>query len=167
MKKRMKLLIKILLFVFVALVANVKVASATITFTNVQQFTTSNSFHTEIVAKAVFKISENDEENCCQNEQDLVDYRKWDINVEATAAKDGGELVDNVAKQAKNWLGKDYKVITNKAGDQIFMSKDGLRKIRFDIKNTHGDKPHIHLEEFVNGKWQDAVLGTHRIYPKP
>lgn len=46
------------------------------------------------------------------------------------------------------------------------MSKDGLRKIRFDIKNPHGDAPHIHLEEFINGKWRDAILGTHRIYPK-
>lgn len=40
----------------------------------------------------------------------------------------------NVAKQAKSWLGKDYKVIANKAGDKIFMSKDGFRKMRFDIK---------------------------------
>lgn len=43
--------------------------------------------------------------------------------------------IDNVAKQAKQWLGKDYKVFTNKAGDQIFMSKNGLRKMRFNIKN--------------------------------
>jgi hypothetical protein len=83
------------------------------------------------------------------------------------AVKGDTKLVDNAAKQARQWLGKDYKVITNKAGDQIFMSKDGLRKIRFDIKNPHGDAPHIHLEIFKNGKWQDAIPGTHRIYPKP
>ncbi len=48
------------------------------------------------------------------------------------------------------------------------MSKDGLRKMRFDIKNPHhGDAPHIHLEIFKNGKWKDAIPGTHRIYPKP
>ena len=46
------------------------------------------------------------------------------------------------------------------------MSKDGLRKIRFDIKNSHGDAPHIHFEVFKNGKWKDALPGTHRIYPK-
>lgn len=46
------------------------------------------------------------------------------------------------------------------------MSKDGLRKMRFDIKNPHGDKPHIHLEEFIYGKWRDAKPGTQRIYPK-
>ena len=75
--------------------------------------------------------------------------------------------VPSVAKQVKSWLGKDYKIITNKAGDNIFMSKDGLRKMRFDIKNPHGDAPHIHLEIFKNGKWTDAIPSTHRIYPKP
>jgi hypothetical protein len=81
------------------------------------------------------------------------------------AGKTGG-LVDDVAKNAKSWLGKDYKAVTNKAGDNIFMSKDGLRKMRFDIKNPHGDAPHIHLEIFKNGKWKDAIPGAHRIYPK-
>ena len=73
--------------------------------------------------------------------------------------------VGNVAKQIQSWLGKDYKAIVNKAGDNIFMSKDGLLKMRFDIKNSHGDLPHIHLEKFVNGNWKDAIPGTHRIYP--
>ena len=70
------------------------------------------------------------------------------------------------SKQAEQWLGKNYKTITNKSGDKIFISDDGLRKIRFDISNPHGDSPHIHLEIFRNGKWRDAILGTHRIYPK-
>lgn len=83
----------------------------------------------------------------------------------ASAAK-GGAKVGNVAKQVQKWLGKDYKTITNKAGDNIFMSKNGLRKMRFDIKNSHGDAPHIHLEILKNGKWRDAIPGTHRIYPK-
>ena len=84
----------------------------------------------------------------------------------SAAAKGSTGLVDDVAKQMRLWLGKNYKSITNKAGDNIFMSSDGLRKIRFDIKNPHGDKPHIHLEVFENGKWKDAIPGTHRIYPK-
>jgi len=70
------------------------------------------------------------------------------------------------ANLTKSWLGEEAKVITNKAGDNIFISKDGLRKIRFDLKNSQGDLPHIHLEEFINGKWRDAIKGTHRIYPK-
>eukprot|EP01132_Coremiostelium_polycephalum_P003902 gene3902-4871_t len=56
------------------------------------------------------------------------------------------EKIKVIREDAKNWLGEDYSFITNKSGDDIFMSKDGLRKIRFDIKNPHGDAPHIHLE---------------------
>jgi hypothetical protein len=70
----MKLLLKILLFVLVALITNVKVTSATITFTNIQEATTSFSFHTEI-PETVFKVFENDLVNYCQKEKDLVDYR--------------------------------------------------------------------------------------------
>ncbi len=69
-------------------------------------------------------------------------------------------------ESAKRFLGKDYRVVTNKAGDRIFMSKDGLRKIRFDFNATQGDLPHAHLEILKNGRWRDAIPGTHRIYPK-
>ena len=75
------------------------------------------------------------------------------------------ELVGEVGDQAKRWLGQDYRVITNRAGDRIFVSKDGLRKIRFDINNSHGDLPHIHMEAFRNGKWRDAIPDNHRLYP--
>lgn len=67
----MKLFLEILLFVFVTLIANVKAMSATITFPDIQEVTTSSSFHTEIVAKIVFKVSENDLAKCCQNGNDL------------------------------------------------------------------------------------------------
>ena len=59
--------------------------------------------------------------------------------------------------------GKKVKVVTNKSGDKIFMTKD--KKIRFDIKNSHGDKPHVHFEQMKNGKWKDAFQ-RHRYYPK-
>jgi RHS repeat-associated protein len=74
--------------------------------------------------------------------------------------------VMDAANNVKDWLGENYKVIENKSGDNIFMSEDGTRKIRFDITNSHGDQPHFHLEIFKNGKWRDA-LDTHRFYPKP
>lgn len=76
------------------------------------------------------------------------------------------EQIVEAANSAKKWLGPGYKKVTNKAGDLILMSKDGLRKIRFDLKNSHGDKPHVHLEIFKNGKWRDALKDQHRIYPK-
>ncbi|MCH4897156.1 hypothetical protein E0494_10660 [Marinilabiliaceae bacterium JC040] len=42
--------------------------------------------------------------------------------------------VDDAANSAKTWLGKDCRSIRNKAGNNIFILKHGLRKIRFDIK---------------------------------
>ncbi len=75
-------------------------------------------------------------------------------------------VVGKVGESAKQWLGKDYRVISNKADDIVFMSKDGLRKMRFDINATQGDLPHVHLEILKNGRWRDAIPGTHRIYPK-
>ena len=42
------------------------------------------------------------------------------------------------------------------------------KKIRFDLNNTHRDKPHFHIQEgFQNGKkidWRD--IGPHRHYFK-
>jgi hypothetical protein len=63
-------------------------------------------------------------------------------------------------------LGNDYRVITNQAGDKIFMSENGLTKMRFDFNNPTGDLPHVHLEVFENGRWIDAIPGTHRLYPQ-
>ena len=45
------------------------------------------------------------------------------------------------------------------------MSKDGLRKVRFDIKDPHGYNPHGHVQKLKNGKWVDAVK-QHHIYFK-
>lgn len=87
----MKFFVKILLFVFVALITNVKVTSATITFPNIQQSTTSISSNTK-APKTFSKISENYLANCCQNEQYLVDYRSWGIGVIGNAAKTVGHL---------------------------------------------------------------------------
>jgi hypothetical protein len=48
-------------------------------------------------------------------------------------------------------------MIKNKAGDSVFLSKDGTRKVRFDLKhpaphsNSHG-----HVEEFIKGKWNKS-----------
>ena len=62
--------------------------------------------------------------------------------------------VTDLAKNMKDWLGKDARVITNKNGDKVFMSGDGTKRIRFDINNTSPhNNPHGHVEELVNGKW--------------
>ena len=67
---------------------------------------------------------------------------------------------------AKAWLGEDCRMITKDSGDIILISKDGLRKLRFDIRNPHGYPSHVHLEVFKNGDWVDAISGIHHLYPK-
>jgi hypothetical protein len=69
-----------------------------------------------------------------------------------------------VTKQIQNWLGKNYKTITNEANDKIFLSKDGLKKVRFDFNRTKPhENPHMHIEEYINGNW--FSYGD-QIYPK-
>ncbi len=71
--------------------------------------------------------------------------------------------VSDLAKDMKSWLGEDAKVITNKAGDKIFLSKDGTKRIRFDINKPHPhNSPHGHIEELKNGEW----VGNGQLYPK-
>ena len=72
-------------------------------------------------------------------------------------------LADDIA----DWLGSNSRVIHNDAGDRIFLSQDGTRKIRFDFHNTGGDRPHMHFEILRNGRWRDFFDGVHRIYPGP
>lgn len=84
----MKLFIRVLLFVFVALITKVEIVSASITFFNIQETTTSLSFYGKIQKKVV-RVVENDLANCCKNEWELVDYSNGGKGVEAVAAKWG------------------------------------------------------------------------------
>ena len=63
----MRLFIKILLFVLVTLIANVKVMSATIKFLGIQEVTRSFSFQNE-TSKMIYNVIENDLANYCQSE---------------------------------------------------------------------------------------------------
>lgn len=116
----MKLFIKILLFVFVAFVTNVTVASAATTFPDSQQTETSFSFHKEI-AKTIYNIFENDLMNCCRNEQNLVDYKNRDIRVEANAAKG----VTNLIPQGKlaNHLFKGADKLADNPANRTLIQK--------------------------------------------
>ena len=54
--------------------------------------------------------------------------------------------VSTTARHIKEWLG-DGRGVINKHNDPIFVSKDGLRQIRFDINHPSPHKnPHVHLE---------------------
>jgi RHS repeat-associated protein len=68
----------------------------------------------------------------------------------------------NTLNLIEEFLGGEGKIITNGDGDTILMRGD--KKIRFDIKDPHGDDPHFHLEQQTpTGKWTDAS-GQHRHY---
>ncbi|MCZ2101154.1 MAG: hypothetical protein LC107_06420 [Chitinophagales bacterium] len=121
----MKLLVKILLFVFVALVTNVEVVSASITFPYIQEITTSFSFQNE-VPKTIYKFIRNDLANCCQNEQNLVDYRERAKGVEADAAKgvtNGLSKTISAQKQARHIAG------TAKSGGGFLNSVDDAQSV--------------------------------------
>ncbi len=70
--------------------------------------------------------------------------------------------VDELVEDAAEWLGAGARVITNAAGDKIFLSADGLRRIRFDINRPSPHlSPHAHVEEKLGGKW----TGSGQLYP--
>ncbi|HCJ83138.1 MAG TPA: hypothetical protein DHV52_02235 [Parachlamydiales bacterium] len=60
------------------------------------------------------------------------------------------------------WLGENTKLIYNKSGDIVLLSKDGQRKLRFDfIKPAPHKNPHLHFEQLINGEWEEIS----RVYP--
>lgn len=70
------------------------------------------------------------------------------------APRAASSIVDDTVRMADDWLGSNVRTITNRAGDKVFLSDDGLRRIRFDIRNpAPHTSPHAHVEEFVNGRW--------------
>ena len=76
--------------------------------------------------------------------------------------KSGFHKIDNAVKAIEDFLSGGGKTITNADGDMILMH--GNKKIRFDVRDPHGDKPHFHLEkQMPNGKWIDAAP-KHRYY---
>jgi RHS repeat-associated protein len=61
----------------------------------------------------------------------------------------------------KDFLGPGARTIRNSADDLIAISRDGTRRVRFDINNPHPHQsPHTHVEWFSGGRWR----GT-RVYP--
>jgi len=83
------------------------------------------------------------------------------------ATKAVNPRVEKMARVIEDFLGKDFKRFKDKSGDPVFMSSDGVRKIRFDAINPHGYEPHGHVEVFDNGKWIDYISGQHHIYLSP
>ena len=54
-------------------------------------------------------------------------------------------------------------MITNKAGDKIFVSNDGARRLQFHVKDPHPhNNPHVHVGHLTN---QGRLRGK-QVYPK-
>ena len=72
------------------------------------------------------------------------------------------EPCQHLEKAVSDWLGEGTRLIRNRTGDPVFLSKDGIRKVRFDFNRPFPhENPHLHVEELVNGQWKEA----HRIFP--
>jgi tetratricopeptide (TPR) repeat protein len=85
--------------------------------------------------------------------------------LETVAGLENGAKIAEVVrleKQISEWLGEGTQLIRNKAEDPIFLSKDGLRKVRFDFnRSAPHENPHMHIEQLVNGEWKEIS----RVYP--
>jgi len=74
--------------------------------------------------------------------------------------------VNELAREIRNWLGDGTQVIRNRSGDTIFLSQDGLRKVRFDINNpSPHNSPHVHFEQMRNGRWRPVNPSHAQIFP--
>ena len=147
----MKLFLKILLFVFVALIANVNAASASITFPNIQETTTSLSFQNEKL-RTIYKGIINDKASCDQNEQKLVDYRNWGVEIEIVAAKSSttgfrymsqAELkaIQETGYLRGGWPGeicftKDLYKSAAKAQSRLSLGSSSTLRVEFEILNN-------------------------------
>jgi len=61
-----------------------------------------------------------------------------------------------------SYLGEGTRLIKNEAQDLVFISKDGLRKVRFDfVSPKPHNNPHMHVEKLNGRKWWDSG----QIYP--
>jgi hypothetical protein len=57
--------------------------------------------------------------------------------------------VVQLERRISEWLGNGTKFIRNEAGDPIFLSKDGLRRVRFDFNRP---SPHNNLHAHIQTK---------------
>lgn len=85
--------------------------------------------------------------------------------MESVAGMESGEKIAQIVqieRKISEWLGEGARFIKNEAGDPVFLSKDGLRCVRFDFnRTTPHHNPHAHLEMKIDNKW----VKSGQIYP--
>ena len=108
------------------------------------------------------KRDENKGETCLVYNFEVEMYHTYFVGTHGILVHNQCGLVNDTADKAAKWLRPGSKQIVNKAGDSIFLSEDGLRRMRFDVIRTNPHaSPHAHLEIFSNGRW----VGVGQIYP--
>ena len=89
-----------------------------------------------------------------------------------SAAPANASRVEAAKKGILDWLGPGAKPVQNSGSDLMIQSADKTRTIRFDLKNSHGDAPHINIQTwrprnlFPGDKKMIEVPPNHHIYPK-
>lgn len=88
---------------------------------------------------------------------EVADFHTYYVGTGVLVHNIGCGQIQTVVEDAKEFLGEDATVITNKYGDKIFLSKDGNRKLRFDISNpSPHNNPHAHVEIKTGNKWKKS-----------
>lgn len=73
------------------------------------------------------------------------------------AKQDPSNKILQLAEKINEWLGAGTKMVKNKASDPVFLSQDGLKRVRFDFNNpAPHSNPHGHIEKLINGKWNKS-----------
>ncbi|MCL1999440.1 MAG: hypothetical protein FWG65_11815 [Turicibacter sp.] len=74
--------------------------------------------------------------------------------------------ISKILTHMEDWLGAEARLIRNKYGDKIILSKDGLRRVRFDINRPkpHNNQ-HMHVEHLVGSKWKAVDPNKKQLYP--
>ena len=81
----------------------------------------------------------------------------------AASSQKVAEAANNIA----NWLGDGATVKTNKHGDKIFLSEDGTKRVRFDMKHPYPhNNPHVHIQQLTNGEWKSVDPKIDQIFSK-
>ncbi|MBX7067641.1 MAG: RHS repeat-associated core domain-containing protein [Parachlamydiales bacterium] len=71
------------------------------------------------------------------------------------------DKVAEIEKMIESYLGEGTLMRRNNFGDLVFLSQDGLRRVRFDfIRPSPHNNPHMHVDLKIENKWIES-----RIYP--
>ena len=87
-----------------------------------------------------------------QTLKNIASNTTTETGIKSLVKSNGEPNITTIADKLSEFLGEGTKKIINEAGDVNFISKDNLRKVRFDInKFTPHNEPHIDIEKIIEG----------------